>query len=108
MTGPVVVGKNCQVTEGAIIKGPVVLGDGCRVGEGARLEGMIALRGVQFDAGADCRDCIIGNNALIGAGCQIEGLAMVGDDSVIDARNHLANGLKVTPGTTLPNGALFF
>jgi mannose-1-phosphate guanylyltransferase len=108
VTGPVLLGKDCHVAEGASITGPVVLGDGCRVGEGVRLEGMIALAGAQFDAGCDCRDCLIGNDARIGAGCRIEGLAIVGDKATVGAGNHLAAGVKVMPETTIADNTLFF
>jgi mannose-1-phosphate guanylyltransferase len=108
ITGPVVLGNACQVAEGAAITGPVVLGDGCRVGEGARLSNVIALRGAQFDARADCRDCIVGNDARIGAECRVEGLSMIGDKAVVGEGNHLAAGVKVMPDTILGDNTLFF
>lgn len=108
LTGPVVLGRDCKVATGASIVGPSVLGDGCEVGEEAQLEGIVAWQGARFEAKSSCHTSIVGTGARIGPDCCIEGVTIVGDDASVGAGNHLANGVKIWPGVTLPEKAVSF
>ena len=102
IAGPLVLGKGCVIKEGASLTGPMVLGDGCEVREGAYLQGVIAWRNVVFDLKSRSSDCIIGNGVTIGAECQVEGMAVIGDNASTGEGNYLAHGAKVEPGIKLP------
>ena len=108
LAGPVVLGKGCKIYSGASITGPTVLGDYCEVGEEAQLEGIVAWKSADFGARSNCKASIAGNNARIGPECRIEGVTIVGDDASVGEANHLANGVKVWPGVTLPERAVSF
>jgi mannose-1-phosphate guanylyltransferase len=103
IVGPVVLGKRCSLEEGASILGPAVLGNDCHVGKEAHLERLVAWRGVAFDAGSHCSDCIVAANARIGAGTLLEAGVVVGDNATIGAGNHLSGDIKLAPGTLLPD-----
>jgi mannose-1-phosphate guanylyltransferase len=108
VTGPVVFGRDCSVEEGAAITGPAVLGDGCRVLSEAELEGVVAWRGATFEEKSRCTSSIVGNNACIGAESKLESTTVIGDDANTGRSNHLAKGLKLWPGTSLPDKAISF
>ncbi len=98
IAGPVVLGKGCKVGPGVSITGPVILGDGCQVCEGAQLERLVAWNGVEFGAKSQCKECLIANDVKISGGSQVEGMAVVGDNAVIDPGQRVADGARVQPG----------
>jgi mannose-1-phosphate guanylyltransferase len=102
LVGPLVLGKRCLIEEGASISGPAVLGDDCHVAKDARLERLVAWRGVAFETGSRCSDCVIAANARIGAGSLLEATAIVGDNAIVGAGNHLSGDMKLEQGTVLP------
>lgn len=108
VTGPVVLGKGCRVHEGASIVGPAALGDNCEVGKDAQVEGVVAWRGAVFGEKSVSRSCVVGCNAQIGAESRIEEIAVVGDDVSIGTGNHLSNGVRIWPGTVLPDRGVSF
>jgi mannose-1-phosphate guanylyltransferase len=108
LTGPIVLGKGCAIREGASLSGPLILGDGCEVREGAQLQGLVAWHNVTFDARSRSRDCLIGNGVAIGPDCQLEGMAVIGDNASLGEGNHLAHAAKIAPGIALPDKAISF
>ena len=60
LTGPALIGRDCEVGPGAWLHGPLVLGDGARVGEGARLREAIVLPGAEVPPGAVLAGAIVG------------------------------------------------
>ncbi len=65
ITGPVIIASKCQIGQRVNIKGPVVIGADCCVGEGANLERAVLWRGVNIDAGAVLKQCIVSSNTNI-------------------------------------------
>lgn len=62
---PVVIGSNCQISEGVHIKGPVVIGPDCNLEEGANIENSVICSNVRIGANARLSHCIIGSNTRI-------------------------------------------
>jgi len=80
---PIVIGKNSNVQDGAVVHCdtgmPCIIGDGVTVGHGAIIH-----------------SCTIGNNALIGMGAILLNGAVIGEDSIVGA------GALVTSGKVFP------
>jgi mannose-1-phosphate guanylyltransferase len=63
--GPVWIGRDVQVGEGARLMGPMVLGDGARVGEGAQLRDSIVFPGTHVASGAILIGAIAGHSGIL-------------------------------------------
>jgi len=66
LKSPCVLGRDCQVGDGAVIERSVLL-DGCAVGEEARLTDSILSGGVTVEPGAQLDGAVIGEGELVGA-----------------------------------------
>lgn len=81
---PIIVGKNTNVQDGAILHcdvgHPTVLGDGVTVGHGAIVH-----------------SAIVGDNTVIGMGSIILGGAEIGPDSIVGAAALVTGGKKFPP-----------
>lgn len=123
-----VTGKNCFLAENATIIGDVVIGDDCSVWYGAVIRGDV--HSVRIGNHTNVQDCAvihatyrksptnIGNNVTIahGAvvhGCTIHDNVMVGinavvlDDAVIESNTIIAAGSVVTKGTRAGSGSVW-
>jgi mannose-1-phosphate guanylyltransferase len=108
VTGPVVMGRNCQVEEGAFIVGPTVLGDNCHVESEAEVELVVAWNNVTFAAKSLSRHCIIATGARVGPESRVDEVAIVGDNADTGTGNYLARGLKLQPNATLPDSSIAY
>lgn len=63
--GPVWIGRDVEVGEGARLMGPVVLGDGARLGEGAQLRNSIVFPGTAVVPGAILIGAIAGHAGIL-------------------------------------------
>jgi mannose-1-phosphate guanylyltransferase len=100
--------RDCRIAPGARIGGRVVLETGVTVGADTTIERAVVLRGSSI--GANCRlsGCIVAGGVEIGDNTHIEGLAVLGEGVTIGAGNVVANGARVFPGVTIPDGGLLF
>jgi mannose-1-phosphate guanylyltransferase len=100
--------SGCRLAAGARVGGRVVLERGVVVGENTVVEGAVVLQGTEI--GRDCvlRGCIVAGGVRIGDGTHVEGLSVIGEGATIGAGNQLMHGIRVAPGTTLPDGAIRF
>lgn len=73
-----VIGRDCQVGEGAVVVGSVLHRD-CQIGAGARVEGAILAAGVQVGANA-----VIEDGAIAGEGARIEPGARLEHDARVE------------------------
>ncbi len=108
LTGPIVLGKNCHIAENSTIIGPTILGDNCYVAKGASLDAVVAWQSVRFAEKSRSRHTIAATNAHIGPNTHLEGAVIIGDNASTGAANHLAHGLKLWPGVTLPDNSISF
>jgi len=68
IVGPVIIGRDCQISQKASIRGPVVIGPDCCVGEGAIIESATLWRGIHIGAGAICKQRVISNDNQLAHG----------------------------------------
>jgi mannose-1-phosphate guanylyltransferase len=105
---PAVVEAGCQIEEGAQVGGLAVLGRDVRVGAGTVIERAVVMDGGVIGEGCVLRDCVLGPGVRIGPRTQIGGGAVLGEGAAVGADNVLANGVRVSAGASLPDGALRF
>jgi mannose-1-phosphate guanylyltransferase len=80
------------------------LGDSCSLAAGAFVESSVLLDGVLVASGARIRGSVVGNDVEIAENATLDG-CVVGDRVSIGAGNQLRS-LRVTPGLTIPAGAI--
>lgn len=76
ITGPTVIGKHCEIRQGAYIRGDAIIGDGAVLGHASELKGSIMLNGAKAPHFAYVGDSILGNEVNLGAGTKLSNLAV--------------------------------
>jgi mannose-1-phosphate guanylyltransferase len=105
---PVYVGPGAIVEEGARLGSLAVLGAGSRLAAGGVVENAVVGARTVVAANASVVGSIVGDDAEIGAGCELRNLAVVGPGAVIGSRNVLDHGLRVGAGQHIPDEAVRF
>jgi mannose-1-phosphate guanylyltransferase len=108
VVGAVIAEEGVRIEAGARIVGPTVLGRGVHVGAGAVVERSVVLDGSRIAGGAFVADAILSPGVRIGERTVVQGQAVLGEGVVVGADCKLDHGIKVFPGTTLPDGAVRF
>lgn len=103
---PALVQAGASVADGARVGGRVVIGTGASVGAGSSVERAVLLPGARVGERCTLSDCVIAEDAVIGDGCRVEGLAMVGRGAHVGAGNVLGAGARVFPGAVLSDNAV--
>lgn len=86
ITGPAVIGSNCQIEKGVVIDAFTTIGNNNFIEENARLSDCILWSGVHVAKGVHLRNCVIGNQAKIsenisvfeGSVINIDGMQKIG------------------------------
>ncbi len=65
ISGPAVVASGSHIGQQVRLKGPVVIGTDCSIGDGAILEDAVLWHGVTIGKGAVLRKCVVGNDTEI-------------------------------------------
>ena len=81
--GPITVGEDTNIQDGAILHEETVVGRGCTIGHGAIVHG-----------------CTVGDNTLIGMGATVLNGARIGSDCIVGA------GALVTGKMDAPDGSM--
>ena len=123
-----IIGKDCFLAENATIIGDVVMGDNCSVWYGAVLRGDVHY--IKIGNNTNIQDCAvihatykksptnIGNNVTIAHGAIIHGCtlndnvmigmnAVVLDDAVVKSNTIIAAGAVVTKGAIVESGCVY-
>jgi mannose-1-phosphate guanylyltransferase len=100
--------SGCTIGRDAHVGGRVVLQHDVSVGAGTTVEGSVLMRGASVGEGCTLRACLVGPGARIGDHCIVEGLSVLGEGVTLGPHNVVANGARLFPGVTLPEGALLF
>jgi len=89
------------------IRGPVVIGPDCYIGEGAIIEKAVLWKGVNIGRGATLKQCVVGNNTVIGDNAQVMDRTVVSDHVRIasDKRLELLAASRRMP-LTLPQASV--
>ncbi|MFC2066148.1 sugar phosphate nucleotidyltransferase [Chloroflexota bacterium] len=88
--GPIVIGSNTIISQGAYIKGPAVIGPDCHVGEDASIEQSTLWSGIHIGAGTSLRQCVIGSNTSIEQQNQVTNCVVTPDYSRITLVEEIA------------------
>jgi UDP-3-O-[3-hydroxymyristoyl] glucosamine N-acyltransferase len=59
-------------------------------------------------AGAVLVGSVVGDDAALGADCEVRNLAVVGPGATLGSRNALDHGLRISADQTIPDEALTF
>lgn len=105
--GEALVLPGAQVAPDAVLEGGTVVGRGVRVGPGAVVSGAMLFDGAVVGAGARVEASIVGAGASVGDGAVVQE-SVLGDDVRVGARCELRAGMRVWPGTVLPEGSVRF
>ena len=105
--GPVVIGANSQIGDGAVIEPYSLLGSGCLIQRGASIKRSVIWDNVFVGKGAALRGAVVGSRVQVQARAGIYEGAVVGEDSIIRESSQLKPDVKlwphklVEPGTTV-------
>lgn len=77
ITAPAIIDSRCRIGRGVSIKGPVVIGPDCSLEEGARIENAVLWDHVSIGANARLSQCIIGSHTSIEPGSRVRDCAVV-------------------------------
>lgn len=108
LIAPALLGEGVSVAAGAIVGGCVVLGAGAVIEAGAHVERSVVLAGARIGARSTVRFSIIGPEAKVGERCHLDGGVVLGEGVDLGAHNVLRAGARISPGVTLPDGAIRF
>ena len=105
---PVYVGPGAVVEEGARLGSLAVLGAGSLLASGSIVESAVV--GSRAKVARDVRvvGSIVGDDAEVGASCELHNLAVVGPGACVGSGNVLDHGLRIGAGQQIPEGALRF
>ena len=105
---PVYVGPGAVVERGARVGSLAVVGEGSRLGEGTVVENAVV--GARTTLAERCvlTGSIVGDDAQLGAGCEVRSLAVVGPGASLGTANELDHGLRIGTGQAIPDQALRF
>ncbi|MFT3663083.1 MAG: NDP-sugar synthase [Gordonia sp. (in: high G+C Gram-positive bacteria)] len=105
--GEALVKEDAQVAAGAVLIGGTVVGAGAQIGAGARLDGAVIFDGAVIEAGAVVERSIVGFRARLGSNSLVRD-TVIGDDAHIGARCELLRGARVWPGVRIPENGVRF
>ncbi len=91
ITGPVLLGDNVVLRNGAVIVGPAFIGDNVIVGQDCRIIRSVVRRGAHLSFGARVADSVLGRNTILGDGVRIEGKMLDEKPSVYLRRSKKAS-----------------
>ena len=108
MVPSAVVESGCQIGSGARVGGRAMLETGVSIGSDTIVESSVILRGAEVGANCSLANCIVGAGVSIGDNTQIHDLVTIGEGVTIGADNVIANGMRIFPGVSIPDGAVKF
>ncbi|HEX4747408.1 MAG TPA: NDP-sugar synthase [Gaiellaceae bacterium] len=105
---PVYVGPGAVVEDGARLGSLAVLGAGARLSARGIVENAVVGARTHVGEGASVVGSVVGDDARIGAGCELHNLAVVGPGADVGQGNVLDHGLRIGAGQRIPSEALRF
>src|ERR671933_44350 len=105
LEGPVVIGENVRVDEGAKISPYTVIGDNTVIAAGATVERSVIADGTYVGEGAELVDTLVGRSSYIQARARLLERSALGDDVIIGEGATVAPDVKIYPHKTVESGA---
>ncbi len=101
LEGPVVIGENVRVDQGAKISPYSVIADNVVISAGATVERSVVAEGTYIGEGAELVDTLVGRNSYIQARARILERSALGDDVIVGEGATIAPDVKVYPHKTI-------
>ena len=105
LEGPVVIGDNVRIDEGAKVSPYTVIGNNVVIAAGASLERSIVAEGTYIGEGAELIDTMVGRNSYVQARARILERSALGDDVIVGEGATISPEVKVYPHKTIESGA---
>ena len=105
LEGPVVIGDNVRVDEGAKIRPYTVVGNNVVVSAGSTVERTVIAEGTYVGEGAELIDTLIGRNSYVQPRARILERSALGDDVIVGEGATISPEVKVYPHKTIESGA---
>src|SRR5918994_1239930 len=105
LEGPVVIGDNVRVDEGAEISPYTVIGNNVVISAGATVERSIIADGTYVGEGAELVDTLVGRNSYVQSRARILERSALGDDVIVGEGATISPDVKVYPHKTIETGA---
>ncbi|MBI4649937.1 NTP transferase domain-containing protein [Candidatus Desantisbacteria bacterium] len=104
ITGPVIIGRNCNVEEDAEISEFTTLGDNVTIGKGSSIKRCVIWDNTYISEYDELRGCIIGKNCFMEGGVTIYEGAVIGDGSTIGQKAVIKTNVRVWPDKIIETG----
>ena len=105
LEGPVVIGENVRVDEGAKISPYSVIADNVVISAGATVERSVVAEGTYVGEGAELIDTLVGRNSYVQARARLLERSALGDDVIVGEGATVAPEVKIYPHKTIESGA---
>jgi mannose-1-phosphate guanylyltransferase/phosphomannomutase len=105
LDGPVVIGENVRVDQGARISPYCVIANNVVVGAGATVERSVIAEGTYVGEGAELVDTLVGRSSYIQERARILERSALGDDVIVGEGATVAPDVKIFPHKTVESGA---
>ncbi|MBN2168358.1 MAG: NDP-sugar synthase, partial [Actinobacteria bacterium] len=106
--GPLLVGDDVVIEEGARVGGKTCVGNGVRIGKGSNIKGSVIMDCAKIGENCLIEDSIIGRSAELGDSVQVAGCSVLGDNIQAKAENEFKNGIRVWPEVVIESGTIKF
>lgn len=101
---PCYIGKNVEISDGAVIGAGSVIGDGVSIGRGAKVRGSAVMAGAYIGERATCNAAVICEGARLLAGSAVFEGAAVGAGSYIGESAVVECGVRIWPKKNVESG----
>jgi mannose-1-phosphate guanylyltransferase / phosphomannomutase len=105
LEGPVVIGENVRVDDGAKISPYTVIADNVVISAGATVERSVVAEGTYVGEGAELIDTLVGRNSYVQARARLLERSALGDDVIVGEGATVAPEVKIYPHKTIESGA---
>ncbi len=105
LEGPVVIGENVRVDEGAKVSPYSVIADNVVIAAGASVQRSVIAEGTYVGEGAELVDTLVGRSSYIQARARLLERSTLGDDVIIGEGATISPDVKVFPHKTVESGA---
>ncbi|MDQ4003005.1 MAG: sugar phosphate nucleotidyltransferase [Actinomycetota bacterium] len=105
LIGPVVIGENVRVGEGARISPYSVIADNVVISAGATVERSVVAEGSYVGEGAELIDTLVGRHSYVQERARILERSALGEDVIVGEGATIAPDVKIFPHKTVESGA---
>jgi mannose-1-phosphate guanylyltransferase/phosphomannomutase len=105
LEGPVVIGENVRVDEGARISPYSIVADNVVISAGATVERSVVAEGTYVGEGAELVGTLVGRNSYVQARARLLERSALGDDVIVGEGATVAPEVKIYPHKTIESGA---